>query len=653
MPAERDIDPDDISTNPSGGRSFDEVVQSRLSRRNVLVGGMAVAAGFLTTGIVRATPAATDAPRAGENGSIPAKGPKKPQGSLLGFAAIPLSFDDLVHVPEGYTARPFIPWGTPILGDYPAFEPGRNTAAQQEQQTGEHHDGMHYFPMQPGRGGSRHGLLVVNHEAADEGLIQTGAFWTEEEAEAALATYTEEMVRKSQAAHGVSVVEVELGSQGEWQVVKGNLNRRITANTPMSFSGPVTGHPLVRTDADPTGVRPLGTVNNCSHGYTPWDTYLTCEENFNGYFRVEEGDYSEEQQALLERYGVGGDRNNWALLDDRFVVTPDDANEPNRFGWVVEIDPFDPHSTPVKRTALGRLKHEGAYVHVSKGDRVVVYTGDDQVNEHMYKFVSAGSWRSMRDDRSPLDEGTLYVARYNDDGSGEWLPLVHGTGPLTEENGFADQGEVLVKARAAAGAVEATRMDRPEWTTVDETTGMVYLTLTNNTSEEKVVNNANPRKPNVDGHIIRWEEAGGDHTATTFTWDLFLIAGDGRTSGDGSTISDEDAFGSPDGIWADPDGRVWIQTDGGQPDGANDQMLAADPGVTDERGAPVIKRFLTGVPGCEVTGVITTPDQRTMFANIQHPGDGSPSTWPQMDTFRTPRSATVVITKDDGGVIGT
>jgi secreted PhoX family phosphatase len=656
--AERDIDPEDISTNPSGGRSFQEVVNSRLSRRNVLAGGMAVAAGFLTTGIARAAPATTPATTpttippqtAGQNGSKGAKGPK---GPLLGYAGITLSADDEVHVPAGYTARAFIPWGTPILGDYPAFEPGRNTAAEQEQQIGMHHDGMHYFPLQRGRGGSRHGLLVVNHEYTDEGYLHTGAQYTEEEAEAALATWSEEMVRKSQAAVGVSVVEVEIGAFDEWQVVRSGLNRRITANTPMSFSGPAAGHPLVRTDTDPTGVRPLGTFNNCSHGYTPWDTYLTCEENFNGFFAVEEGDYSEEQEALIARYGVGGDNYNWATNDDRFVVTPADPNEPNRHGWVVEIDPFDPHSTPVKHTALGRLKHEGAHVHVAKGDRVVVYTGDDQVNEYMYKFVSADSWRFMRDDdRSPLSEGTLYVARYNDDGSGEWLPLVHGEGPLTEENGFADQGEVLVKARLAASCLEATRMDRPEWATVDPTTELVYLTLTNNTSDEKVVNNANPRKPNVDGHIIRWEETGGDHTATTFTWDLFVIAGDGRNSGDGSTIPDEEAFGSPDGLWADPDGRIWIQTDGSQPSDTNNQMLAADPGVLDAQGAPVVKRFFTGVRGCEVTGVIATPDQTTMFVNIQHPGEFEPSTWPQIDSILTPRAATVVITKDDGGVIG-
>ncbi len=257
--------------------------------------------------------------------------------------------------------------------------------------------------------------------------------------------------------------------------------------------------------------------------------------------------------------------------------------------WVVEIDPFDPNSRPIKRTALGRVKHESAYVHVAKSGRVVVYTGDDQVNEHVYKFVSRESWQGARArGRSPLDDGTLFVARFNDDGTGEWLPLVHGRNGLTAGNGFADQGDVLVKTRLAASMAGATRMDRPEWVSVDPRTGMVYLTLTNNTSSAKVMSAANPRTPNPWGHIVRWKEKGGDHAATTFEWDLFLLA-------------------------------------------SHDQMLAANPYVSDPEGAPELRRFLTGVPGCEVTGVVTTPDQRTMFVNIQHPGDGSPSQWPGRD----------------------
>jgi len=658
------FDADDLPSNPSATAHFSQVVQARLSRRNVLQGGMLAAAGFLTTSL-------TDTPAAY---AAPARQAKAAGRGLLGFRPVGLSKDDGVIVPRGYRAVPFIPWGTPLQPDGPAFVPGTpdavgtgNTAAEQEQQIGMHHDGMHFFPLGRGQRANRQGLLALNHEYTDENYLHTGT-----STRPAREKYTPDMVAKSQAAHGVSIVEIRQNRREGWEVVPSPLNRRITANTPMTFSGPAAKSPLLDTGRPADGRNPVGTINNCAHGYTPWNTYLTCEENFNGYFAVPQrtvtkGDgstvqeldptgFSPEQVALVKRYGVGGDRYNWGTHDPRFVVTPAAANEPNRFGWVVEINPFAPTAPPIKRTALGRMKHEGAFVHVADNGHLVVYMGDDQVNEYVYKYVSALPWRRMvARGRSPLDEGTLHVAKFADDGSGSWLPLVHGRGPLTAANGFANQGDVLVRTRAAADAVGATPMDRPEWTTVDPTTGMVYLTLTNNTSEAKVENAANPRKPNPWGHIIRWEEAGGDHTATTFTWDLLLLAGQGRESKDGSTIDREDAFGSPDGLWADQQGRIWIQTDGRQPEAANNQMLAADPHVVDAEGRPELRRFLTGVPGCEVTGVINTPDMRTMFINIQHPGGGTGtvSTWPQIDGISTPRSATVIITKDDGGVIGT
>ena len=634
----------DANSNAEGlSRHFRDIAASRVSRRAVVSGGMATAAAFLA-GVPLGGPAAAS-PRS--------PGPRPTDG--LGFDAIAPSTSDEVVVPEGYTARPFLPWGTPILGSYPAYAPGTpplvaggNTAADQAQQMGSDHDGMHFFPLEPGPRGSEHGLLVMNHEAVQESYLHTGTSTSPTRAQ-----YTADMVRKSQNAHGVSVTEIARNADGEWEVVRGRYNRRITANTAMTMSGPAAGHRLVRTAVDPEGRSPLGTFNNCSYGHTPWGTYLTCEENFNGYFRVDAGAYDGEHAALNSEYGVGGDRNNWTTHDGRFVVTAENPNEPNRFGWVVEIDPFDPTSTPVKRTALGRLKHENACCHTSRGGRLVVYLGDDQVNEYMYKFVGSGNAASLRArGGSPLDEGTLYVAKFNDDGTGEWLPLVQGTGPLTAGNGFADQGDVLVKTRLAANAVGATPMDRPEWTAVDPTTGLVYLTLTNNTDAAKVVNAANPRKPNRWGHIVRWQESDGDHTSTTFTWDLFVLAGPGGGV-DGSTVDAADAFGSPDGLWADGVGWLWIQTDGSQPGGANNQMLAADPGSVDADGRPDIRRFLTGVIGSECTGVISTPDQRTMFTNIQHPGENGGSTWPQDDGFTTPRSATVIVTKDDGGVIGT
>ncbi|MGY1773810.1 PhoX family protein [Blastococcus sp. SYSU D00813] len=642
------LDPEDVPTNPSTAPHLMAVAEARLSRRGVLAGGFLAAAGFLTAGLID-PPAAAARPGGGGDGG------GGPRGGRLGFQPIPPSTADEVVVPRGYTARPFIPWGTPILGSFPAFVPGTpgepggvptgNTAAQQAEQIGMHHDGMTYFPLHNGPRGNDNGLLVLNHEYTDEFYLHTGTYT------AGYVPTTAEGVRKSQNAHGVAVVEVQRGRNGQWEVVRSRRNRRITASTPMSFSGPAAGHRLVRTAADGQGRTPLGTFNNCANGETPWGTYLTCEENFNGYFRVD-GTLTGENKANADRYGVGGDRNGWARHDDRFVVTDRDPNEPNRFGWVVEIDPFDPTSTPVKRTALGRLKHEDATVHVSRGGRVVVYMGDDQAGEHVYKFVSARNWQSMRaQGKSPLDEGTLYVARFDDDGSGEWLPLVQGQGPLTAANGFADQGDVLVKTRLAATAVGATPMDRPEWTAVDPRTGTVFVTLTNNSSASAAPNAANPRRANPWGHIVRWDEQGGDHTATRFRWDLFLLAGPGGGV-EGSTIAPEDAFGSPDGLWIDPDSRAWIQTDGSQPGSANNQMLAADAGARWD-AEPEVRRFLTGVRGCEVTGIAVTPDRRTMFVNLQHPGENGGSTWPRLDGINTPRSATVVITKDDGGVIGT
>ncbi|MBA3742244.1 PhoX family phosphatase [Sporichthya sp.] len=653
---------EDASLNPSRERRFQEIVSSRLGRRTLVAGGLATAAGFLAAGTSGAGPL-DDLLDLDLDISL---GGGRPSGPLLGFTAIGTSQADTVVVPAGYTATPLLPWGTPILGDYPAFRPGANTAAEQAQQMGTEHDGMHFFPLGLGRARNRHGLLVMNHEAADEKLVQTGSLTGTLPPDSA---WTAEMVAKSQAAHGVAIVEV-FNENGEWKVVRGKLNRRITANTPMKFTGPARGHRLLKTMADPNGTSVLGTFNNCAHGYTPWGTYLTCEENFNGYFRIDGSGFNAETSGLTTRYGVGGDRNKWALADPRFRVTSANPNEPNRFGWVAEIDPLKPNSTPNKRTALGRLKHENAVVVTAKGGEVVVYMGDDQVNEYLYKFVGRRPWRSeIARGRSPLDDGTLYVAKFSDDGSGQWIPLIQGQGPLTAANGFADEGDVLIKTRLAATLVGATPMDRPEWVAVNPRTSRVYVTCTNNTSKT-VANAANPRVPNRYGHIVCWEENKKDHGALSFVWNLLAVAGagvgavptnpPGQTLPDGSNLNPADAFGSPDGLWSDDDGRLWIQTDGAQPIACNNQMLVADlanrpaatPGTA--TGLPDIRRFLVGPKGCEITGVIETPDQRTMFVNIQHPGEGVPSTWPDSNPSSTapPRSATVVITRNDGGVIG-
>jgi hypothetical protein len=466
--------------------------------------------------------------------------------------------------------------------------------------------------------------------------------------------WTADKVAKSQAAHGVTVFHVRRDGE-DWTLVDSHYPRRVTASTPVTFSGAAAGHPLLVSATNPTGRTGRGTLNNCAHGVTPWGTYLTCEENFNGYFVNGSAEIPDHQR----RYGITaeGFGYRWHEFDSRFDAAAD-PNEANHFGWVVEINPWLADSVPIKRTALGRFKHEGAFVTESIDGRAVVYSGDDERFEYLYKFVSAAPWRAMvQSGMSPLDEGTLYVARYDADGSGQWLPLVHGQGPLTAANGFGDQGEVLIKTRQAADAVGATKMDRPEWVAQNPITRELYCALTNNSRRGGTgrpgTDAANPRANNVYGHIIRWYETDLDPASETYTWDIFLLGGESTAT--------QDRFGSPDGLWFDPLGRLWIQTDAstsvlGQGDYAdltNNQMLAADP-LTGET-----RRFLVGPRGCEVTGIAMTPDMTAMFVNFQHPGEpanerndpANPtafSSWP--DGVR-PRSSTVVIRRSDGKAI--
>jgi secreted PhoX family phosphatase len=452
------------------------------------------------------------------------------------------------------------------------------------------------------------------------------------------ANWSAEKVRKSQNAHGASVIEVRQEG-GRWQVIRpSRYARRVTAATPMSISGPAAGSAGMRTAADSSGRETLGTIADCAHGYTPWGTYLACEENWDGYF-INSGTLTPDHSRQGIRPKGRGYR--WHEFDERFDAGKH-PNEPNRFGWVVEFDPYAPQSKPVKRTALGRFSHEGAWPAVARDGRVVMYMGDDRAFEYIYKFVSRDAWN--RGDRTAnrdlLDHGTLYVARFHEDGGGEWVPLVHGKGKLTAAGGFEDQADVLIRTRSAADAVGATRMDRPEWIAVHPGTHEVYCTLTNNSSrgtpQVPGLNAANPRSNNVFGHIIRWREDGNDPALPNFKWDIFVLAGDPRhPDSDKRGSIKGDAFGSPDGLWFDDGGILWIQTDvssstlnkGHYERLGNNMMLAADI----RTGA--IRRFLTGPRGCEVTGVIMTPDARTMFVNLQHPGE-SPS---ERSIRRTPR----------------
>jgi secreted PhoX family phosphatase len=604
------------------------------SRRGLIGGGAAlgVAAAFGTAATNGSGAAATARALHPATGGSRGAGGRHPASSALGFAAVGPSQADAVVVPDGYVAQVLIPWGDPVSADGPAFRfDGGNTAGEQAQQFGQGHDGMAFFPI-----GRDRGLLAVNHEALDSAVsLFPGA-----------ADYTDpETVLKAQHAHGVSICEIEL-RRGRWSVVRSRLARRIHANTPMQLTGPAAGHPALATAADPGGRSVLGTVNNCANGATPWGTYLTCEENFNGYFGTTVAGFA--PTPLMARYGVGAAGGNpWWRADPRFDVAVH-PNEPNRFGWIVEIDPGDPGSTPAKRTALGRLKHENAGFAEARDGRAVVYTGDDERFQFLYKFVSATAWRRSRRGASPLDEGTLYVARFDPDGTGRWLPLVPGAVP-----GYGGLAEILIDTRGAAAAVGATPMDRPEWVAPHPSEpGVAYGTFTNNTART-TTDAANPRPNNAFGHILRWQNGGGDHAADTFVWSAFALAGRGLGTGDGSTISPGDAFGSPDGLAFDPDGRLWIQTDGSQPIACNNQMLAADPATGD------IRRFLVGPAGCEITGWTMTEDQRTMFVNVQHPGEAASdptnpaaqSNWPDFEG--RPRSATLAIRRADGGTIGT
>ncbi|MCE9638542.1 MAG: PhoX family phosphatase [Betaproteobacteria bacterium] len=580
--------------NPSVTGSLARLLEARLSRRQVLQGATLLPLLGLPLGC--ATP-----------------GMRADTGEI-GFSSISGSREDRVRVPAGYSANVVYRWGDPVgsPAGMPAFmTDGGNTAAEQALQAGMHHDGIEYFAMPYGSQSSARGLLVMNHEYTDDGLLHTDGF----------DNWSAEKVRKSQNAHGVSVIEVE-NRAGQWSVVRpSRYARRVTAQTPMRIAGPAAGHASLRTAANPAGDEVLGTINNCASGYTPWGTYLICEENWNGYF-VNAGTIPPEQR----RYGVTarGAGYRWHEFDPRFDAAAN-PNEPNRFGWVVEIDPFEPASQPVKRTALGRVKHEGAALALTADNRVVYYMGDDQQFEYIYKFVSRDPYNKTdrAANRDLLDHGTLYVAKFNADGSGEWLELVHGKSGLTAEAGFASQAEILIKTRQAADRAGATKMDRPEWTAVNPRDKSVYCTLTNNSARGA---KDQPGTDNIKG----------------------------------------DVFGSPDGLWFDPAGRLWIQTDvstsvlnrGDYAGVGNNQMLCADPATGR------IRRFLTGPKGCEITGVTMTPDGTSMFINIQHPGETASersdpaqplavSNWPDGEAAGRPRSSTIVIRKDDGGIVGT
>lgn len=619
--------PDDIQT----------ILHKRYSRRGFL-SGLAVGAGL------SAMPMASRASAA--------KPMQESGASRLAFKEVSAPMDAYHHLAESYEAQILMRWGDAVMKDAPAFDPHAQSVSAQRRQFGYNNDYIAFFPI---NGSSKHGLLCVNHEYTSPELMFPGNRLADAISDAEHAI--------EMAAHGCSVLEVKQDDSGAWKPVYGEYNRRITASTPMAIRGSAAGDARMRTSADPEGRTVRGTFANCAGGQTPWRTYLTCEENVDGFFTL--NGYDGAERANHDAMTMGVDAyHRWDKIDPRFDISRE-PNEPNRFGWVVEIDPFAPDSQPVKRTALGRFKHESATPVLNVDGRVVVYSGDDAHFEHLYKFVSRDRFQRENPEQNThlLDHGTLYAARFEADGRVKWLALVHGNEPLTAENGFASQADVLIESRRAARLLGATPMDRPEDVEVSPKDGRVYVALTKNPKRE-TTDAVNRRAPNPMGYVLELIPPGSDtqrdHAAEHGQWALFLEGGDPaepahRAGAYGEGVSEHGWLACPDNLAFDPDGHLWITTDG-----QNQAVNRAD-GVyataTSGAARARTKCFFRAPIGAEMTGPCFTPDGETLFVSVQHPGERSgfdnPSTrWPDFDPAMPPRSAVVAITKKGGGRVG-
>jgi secreted PhoX family phosphatase len=632
-----------IPTEPT--TTFEDVVRRRLSRRDLFRVGVVVGGGAVVAGAA-GTASARPGHGGGPGGGVPGRHAFDLATWTAAQPTAPAPFDSPV-VAGGFTHDVVIRWGDPLRPGRAPFDVTALTAAEQAERFGFNADYTAYFPRRRGDTGPRagtEGLLWVNHEYTDPVMMLPG--YVE-------GSPTREQVDIELAAHGGSLVRVRQERDGTWRYEPHRDNARITATTPMQLTGPVAGHPLLRTSADPAGTQVLGMLNNCGGGVTPWGTLLTCEENIDQYFANRSVVTDARQQASLTRFGVpeAGSERRWEDHHARFDLAQE-PNEVNRFGWVVEIDPYDPRATPRKRTALGRFKHEAAAGTTTADGRYAVYSGDDSRFEHVFKFVTRDRVSpSARRNRDLLDAGTLYAARFDDDGSGVWLPLVHGEGPLTPENGWADQAEVLLYAREAASALGATPMDRPEDIEPNPVTGSVYVALTNN-SRRTETDAANPRAGNATGHVVEIVETGSDAGATTFAWGILLLAGDatdGAVYG-GFTPDQVSELACPDNLAVDSLGQLWIATDGapsafaGRPTAMNDAVLGL-PVVGAGRGRT--QQIFGAVYGAQMTGVFFNSTETTMFASVQHPGEGGTlaeptSNWPDGGSS-VPRSSVVAI----------
>ena len=617
---------DDVLNPRPSDTDFDDVVARATSRRGLI-------RSVLAFGSVAAIGGGT------------ALRPAFASDDRFGFKSVSANTKDTITLPEGFNWHVVARWGDPIFPDEPEFDHvTRGTAASQARSFGDNNDGMSVFADS----GGRH-ILIANNEYTNRAVL-----WGNKPDR----TYaTEDDIAKGMNAHGLTIAEIAK-SEGIWQIVRGSaFNRRITPNTPMKITGPARGHALMKTSDDPGGETVLGTFNNCGNGRTPWGTYLTCEENFNGYFGTTEPDFYDADREK-SRYAVKGrDRGyGWWRIDARFDVERE-PNECHRHGYVTEVDPLDPDSVPKKRTALGRFKHENAEVVVNRDGRIVVYLGDDERGEFLYRYVSDSIYEAGADPDDLMENGTLFAAHFSPDGTGEWRAL-------TREATGMSAAEICIFTRIAASKVGATTMDRPEWVAANPLKDEVYCALTNN-RQRGIKSNAggdpmpaegpNPRVANHYGQIVRWRPEDGDHASERFSWDLFLLAGNPTVHADAFAGSDnltkDNMFNAPDGLHFDSLGRIWIQTDGnssnrGDFEGhGNNQMLIGDPDTGE------IRRFLVGPRDAEITGLAWSADRRTVFVGIQHPGAGGGSDWPDGGGL-TPRSAIIAVQRDDRGVLG-
>lgn len=641
-------------SNPTANPTMGDVIAERLSRRDLMKGLLAVSA--ITATVSPLALATAERAQAQGANTTPS----------FNFKEIVAGSDEKHYVADGYDADILIRWGDPVLPGAPAFDPKNQTAAAQAQQFGYNNDYLGFIPL---AGSQEHGLLVVNHEYTNEELMFPALPGRQDLRTVRFANMTKELADIEMMAHGGSVLEIRK-TNGKWAVVTDSkFARRITASTEMEITGPARGHDRMKTAADPAGTKVLGMLNNCAGATTPWGTWLTCEENFNGYFWAATNEQHPEHRNY-RRYGLPGNWYNWGAYHDRFDVNKE-PREANRFGWVVEIDPMDPNSVPKKRTALGRFKHEGAANIVNADGRFVVYQGDDERYDYVYKFVTAGRVdpNNRAANMNLLDEGTLFVARYKPDGTGDWLPLVFGQGPLTAANGFASQADVVIEARRASDLLGATKMDRPEDVEANPKTNKVYVLLTNNNRRKaEEVDAANPRADNRFGHIVEMLPTGGDHASTTFTWEVLVKCGDPSVAAVGATFNPNTTkdgwFGMPDNCAVDAMGRLWIATDGNAPSktGRADGVWAIE---TDGPARGTSKLFFRCPNGAELCGPEMTADMTTFFMAVQHPGEAddddpnakpatyeTPSTrWPDHRPDMPPRPSVLAITKRGGGKI--